>query len=122
VSEHGCAASEQCKATTERLHWAAQKKPEPIPQSQYLIRQECDDIKALLLEKNRRYGDSALSPVRVFSKSDTIEQIKVRIDDKLSRIISGQDDDTEDAVVDLIGYLILLRIAIQQDKAGEVTQ
>jgi hypothetical protein len=93
-----------------------------IPKSQYMIRQECDDIKALLLEKNRRYGNSALAPLRVFSKADGIEQLRVRIDDKLSRIISGQADDSEDVIVDLIGYLILLRVAIQQQKANKKEQ
>ena len=76
-----------------------------------LITAECNAIKGMLLEKNARYGDSALSPVRVFSRADTIEQINVRIDDKLSRIKSGQADDDEDAEKDLIGYLILKRVA-----------
>lgn len=75
------------------------------------IKAECFALCAMLLEKNRQYGDSALSPVRVFSRDDTIEQINVRIDDKLSRIKSGQEDDDEDAEKDLIGYLVLKRIA-----------
>lgn len=74
---------------------------------------ECDAIKKLLLEKNAKYGDSALSPIRVFSKSNSIEQIKVRIDDKLKRIQNQATDEDEDCVLDLIGYLILLRIAIK---------
>lgn len=65
----------------------------------------------MLLAKNRQYGDSALNPVRIFSRSDTVEQIKVRIDDKLSRIARGNGEGNEDAVLDLIGYLIMLRIA-----------
>lgn len=72
---------------------------------------ECDKIKKLLLEKNKRYGNSALEPIRVFSKADPIEQIKVRIDDKLSRIQKSDPNDTEDAVTDLIGYLVLLKVA-----------
>ena len=72
---------------------------------------ECGAIADLLVAKNRRYGNSALEPVRLFSRADAIEQIKVRIDDKLSRIKSGQADDTEDAELDLLGYLVLLRIA-----------
>lgn len=65
----------------------------------------------MLCEKNRKYGDSALNPARIFSKADATEQIKVRIDDKLNRIKNAQDDDTEDAVKDLTGYLILFMIA-----------
>lgn len=77
------------------------------------IRKECDAIKKMLLEKNRKYGNSALDPVRVFSTASKAEQIRVRIDDKLSRMKNLQDDDNEDVVDDLIGYLILLKIAMK---------
>lgn len=79
------------------------------------IEQECDGIKALLLSKNRAYGDAALNPVRIFSKANSVEQIKVRIDDKLSRLARGNDAG-EDVILDLIGYLILLRIAKAKHK------
>lgn len=75
------------------------------------IAQKCDEVKNMLLEKNRMYGNSAIKPLRIFSKADTVEQIKVRIDDKLNRLLSGQMDENEDVVKDLIGYLILLLIA-----------
>lgn len=68
-------------------------------------------IEFMLLEKNRKYGNSALEPLRVFSKADNVEQIKVRIDDKINRLKNQQQDDIEDTVNDLIGYLILLKIA-----------
>jgi hypothetical protein len=79
--------------------------------TQQEIVEECNSIAEMLCEKNRKYGDSALNPVRVFSRCDALEQINVRIDDKLSRLRSAQGDDTEDAEMDLIGYLILKRIA-----------
>jgi heavy metal translocating P-type ATPase len=47
------------------------------PTSADLIAAECDAIKAMLLEKNAAYGDSALDPLRIFSKADPVEQIKV---------------------------------------------
>lgn len=75
------------------------------------IEKECSDIKEMLLSKNKEYGNSALEPVRIFAKSDAQEQIKVRIDDKLNRIMQGKANDTEDTVKDLIGYLTLLRIS-----------
>lgn len=75
-----------------------------------LIRDECASLAAMLVEKNRAYGNSALDPVRVFSKASAVEQILVRIDDKLSRLSRGQAGG-EDVVLDLIGYLVLLRIA-----------
>jgi hypothetical protein len=73
----------------------------------------------MLLDKNRKYGDSALKPVRVFSKASSIEQLKVRLDDKLSRLRNAQDDEDEDVVSDLIGYLILLKVAKLQQKRVE---
>ena len=63
-----------------------------------------------LLQKNRAYGDSALDPVRVFSKANTEEQIRVRMDDKLSRLARGNADG-EDVELDLMGYIVLMRIA-----------
>jgi len=77
---------------------------------QRAIAEECDAIKAMLLEKNRNYGSSALDPVRVFSKASSVEQILVRLDDKLSRLARGNEAD-EDVILDLLGYLVLLRIA-----------
>jgi hypothetical protein len=81
------------------------------PQSQIDICAVCDELKELLLQKNKRYGDSALSPIRVFSKSDNLEQIRVRLDDKLSRLRNAQDDEDEDVITDLIGYLVLYKVA-----------
>ena len=80
----------------------------------------CDDIKQLLLDKNEKYGDSALNPRRIFSKADPVEQLLVRIDDKLSRISDGAGliATDEDVINDLIGYLILLKLALVR-KAGE---
>lgn len=75
------------------------------------IRGECNDHADFLVDKNRKYGNSALEPVRIFSQSDVLEQLRVRIDDKLSRIQSAQLDDDEDVINDLIGYFILYRIA-----------
>jgi len=72
-----------------------------------LIKQTCSELASMLCEKNRKYGNSALEPVRVFSKSDPDEQINVRLDDKLSRIRQGAADDDEDPLWDLMGYLIL---------------
>ena len=74
-----------------------------------MIKRECDMICEMLLMKNRSYGNSALDPVRIFSSADSDEQIRVRIDDKLSRIQRGSNAG-EDVVIDLIGYLILLRV------------
>lgn len=71
---------------------------------------ECEQLAELLLTKNEKYGNSALDPVRVFSKASTQEQLYVRMDDKLSRIGAGAALEDEDPIKDLAGYLILLLI------------
>ena len=77
-----------------------------------LIIDKCEELKDLLLEKNKAYGDSALIPANIFSHLTAVEAIKIRIDDKLKRIENkGISDETEDTVMDLAGYLILLMIA-----------
>lgn len=100
------------------------QQPPELPTTATLIVRECARIRSLLLQKNKRYGDSAINPLRVFSTAPTLEQIKVRIDDKLSRILTdtqnrlnnpdaqpeADPEDDEDTELDLIGYLILLRI------------
>lgn len=93
------------------------------PQVESLIRVECDAIADLLISKNRRYGNSALEPVRIFSRASVVEQILVRIDDKLSRLAKGAGDGgpDEDTVMDLIGYLVLLRVARAVDGQRVVT-
>lgn len=73
------------------------------------IQEVCEEIKAFLLEKNRAYGNSAADPVRIFSKVDPLEQINVRIDDKLSRMARGNEYPGDDTELDLVGYLILKR-------------
>lgn len=83
---------------------------------QLKIQVACDSIKAMLLEKNEAYGNSALDPLRIFSKADSVVQLKVRIDDKLSRIFRGNCAG-EDTIRDLIGYLVLLLIAEEQRAA-----
>jgi hypothetical protein len=81
-----------------------------------LIVRECRDLEGLLLEKNAAYGNSALDPIRLFSKASPIEQLLVRIDDKLSRISRGdfamvKEEDLKVVTKDLLGYLILIRVA-----------
>ena len=73
----------------------------------YGILAACLDITEMLLEKNVAYGNSALNPIRIFSNADDMEQLNVRIDDKLNRIKNKKlyaGDNDED---DLIGYLLL---------------
>ncbi len=79
------------------------------------IRAKCTAIADMLCAKNRAYGNSALEPVRVFARDlDETAQIRVRIDDKLSRLrtqLGSADESLRDTTLDLIGYLVLLEIA-----------
>lgn len=77
----------------------------------------------MLLAKNEAYGDSALNPLNVFSKANAEYGIRQRIDDKLKRIKNaGLNDNTEDTLQDLVGYLILLMIARDERDNMEVHQ
>ena len=88
-----------------------------MEQTQQDIARVCDKVKNLLLEKNMKYGDSALNPIRIMSQASNIEQILVRIDDKLNRLKQGNNllFDDEDVIMDLIGYYVLLKVAIDRD-------
>jgi len=92
------------------------KDRQVLGENQVKIAGLMDEIKTMLLAKNVQYGDSALQPVRVFSTADTTEQIKVRIDDKINRIVQGNDsmESDEDVIKDLIGYLVLLLINMRE--------
>jgi hypothetical protein len=80
-----------------------------LTETQNLISEICDNLKDFLLEKNKNYGNSALEPIRIASKLDSEEQIKIRIDDKLNRIKNSKED-RENDYLDLAGYIVLFMI------------
>ena len=84
----------------------------PFPAKVRAILSEIGDT---LIAKNQQYGNSALEPVRIFSKASATEQIKVRMDDKISRLVRGNGEGDEDAQADLLGYIVLLKIAQSED-------
>ena len=68
-----------------------------------------DSMKDLLLYKNEKYGDSALSPNNIFYKGDSTNSILIRLDDKIGRIKNNPDSTPRvNDVCDIIGYCILL--------------
>lgn len=75
------------------------------------VRTLLDDMATLLVEKNTAYGNSALDPVRIFSKADTLEQLYVRLDDKINRVKQGHEFPGDDTIRDIIGYCTLILIA-----------
>ncbi len=90
----------------------------PTQQTAIEIRKVCNDVADMLIKKNESYGDSALNPIRCFSKVAALEGIRVRLDDKISRLIKGNGSFNEDTEMDIMGYLILLRIARQRAVAA----
>ena len=76
-------------------------------ESQEKIKMICDAMKDLLLYKNEKYGDSALHPNNVFYKGDSVNSIKIRLDDKIGRIKNCTETRVND-VSDVIGYCVLL--------------
>lgn len=90
-----------------------------LNETQKRIAEVCDGIRDLLWRKNAQYGNSAFDPKRVFSKASPLEQILVRIDDKLSQIATtGFSAADEDTLQDLIGYLVLLKVILAQESAA----
>ena len=75
-----------------------------------------EPLAEMLSEKNKAYGNSAFDPVRIFSNVGAKEQLLVRIDDKLSRIARGTEFPGEDTIDDLIGYLIILKMALNEEE------
>ena len=75
-------------------------------------------IGTLLIDKNIQYGDSVMDPIAIFAQGNPQDLVRVRIDDKLSRLKRGNDsiESDIDIVDDLIGYLVLLRIMMGEEK------
>ena len=91
------------------------------PTTQDRIRAKCQALADFLVEKNHAYGDSALHPIGMFARGRASDLIRVRIDDKLNRIRNRPDAFGEDAVQDLLGYLVLFQIAtdIEREQAQQ---
>tara|TARA_A100001201_G_scaffold119296_1_gene102846 strand:- start:323 stop:628 length:306 start_codon:yes stop_codon:yes gene_type:complete len=81
------------------------------------IKKTMDEIRDFLIAKNEQYGDSVMNPIGIFSDCNTDEALRVRIDDKLNRLMQGNDsiETDEDIVKDLIGYLVLLLITMREE-------
>lgn len=103
----------------DNVMWKPDKKlvQYNLDDSAIKIAEIVEEIRTFLLAKNNQYGDSVLQPIRIFSTADKSEQIKVRIDDKLNRLMQGNAslESDEEVIKDLIGYLILLLIHLRYD-------
>jgi hypothetical protein len=97
--------------------------PTAQPDPHAAFRAELDDclseLAEILLEKNRQYGDSALTPVRILSRASAVEGLLTRIDDKLSRMQRGDGTNNADDELDALGYFALLRILRRREKGSK---
>ena len=67
----------------------------------------------LLLYKNRKYGDSAIHPKKIFYKGDSTNSILIRLDDKIGRVMSNTEEKPRvNDVSDIIGYCTLLLVSM----------
>ncbi|MBA9027542.1 nucleotide modification associated domain-containing protein [Peribacillus huizhouensis] len=87
------------------------------------IAQICDEVKELLIRKNRDYGDSF---AKQFAKYGVMSGL-IRMDDKMSRLdnlIGGAQDSVgesvEDTLCDLAGYAILTLLEARKKKRSEI--
>jgi hypothetical protein len=99
------------KKDLENLYNSAQTAP-----AGDLILDAAVEVIDLLIRKNISYGNSALYPNGIFAKGDAVDQLSARLDDKLNRVKNNESFEGEgmlDAVDDIIGYLVLLKIALQ---------
>jgi len=70
-------------------------------------------IQDLLLYKNKLYGDSAISPKKVWYKGSSVDSILIRLNDKQSRIENNPNPIPRvNDVADVIGYCVLLLISM----------
>lgn len=74
-----------------------------------LIETTFENFSRFLIEKNKRYGNSALNPPCIFSNATANNQLCNRLDDKLSRIKHSEELRKND-VADVFGYIALLMI------------
>lgn len=79
------------------------------------------DLEDLLIVKNRSYGNSFAEPVNIFAKGlpkDAL--IRIRLDDKLSRITNGTDELNEDTVQDIMGYFVLWEVLKRRENFNQL--
>ena len=74
------------------------------------IKEIIKEVQDLLIAKNKQYGNSALKPIGVFANGSATDLIKIRL-------IQGDEtiEADEDIVKDLIGYFVLLLIAMRDE-------
>ncbi len=77
------------------------------------IKKKCDEIRDLLVEKNKSYGNAVFDKGVLFNV-DPMYAIQARINDKLNRIKNSNTYLSDNDLMDVTGYLILLQVHMDQ--------
>jgi hypothetical protein len=91
-----------------------------------LINEECSELAALLIAKNKDYNNTAIYPLSFLSNISPQERLKVRIDDKLTRLMhlfknpNPNFESLDDNITDACGYLLLLKLIRRLEKEGKL--
>jgi len=87
-------------------------------QVESLIRKHMIEYGNFLIKKNRAYGNSAFEAINIYSKGSALDLMKLRMDDKLKKMLKGSDltDEKEDAAKDFCGYWHLMEILKEIEK------
>ena len=90
-----------------------------------ILVKEVQELTSLIVAKNARYGNSALTPPALCPVLTAKEGIQVRLGDKFARmrqlVDSGEDvaeEPLRDTVRDIIGYCLLWLIADEEERKG----
>ena len=90
--------------------------------TQQAIKDFFDGIGKMVVEKNKRYGNSALDPLNIFAKhvkqfdDPIMKNMLVRLDEKLNRI-KNADELRDNDMLDIAGYFALFFV-----KQGKTTE
>ena len=79
-----------------------------------LIRKHFKEYAEFIIKKNHAYGNSVFENLNVFGTGTSLSIIKIRMDDKLKKMIKGSNlsegGEKEDAGKDFCGYWHLMKI------------
>lgn len=85
-----------------------------VTETQQKIKDILSGMTDLLLYKNKKYGDSAINPKKIFYKGDSTNSILIRLDDKIGRVMSNTEEKPRvNDVADIIGYCTLLLVSMR---------
>jgi len=91
-----------------------------IDESNKHIAQFCDDIKTFLIEKNTKHKNAALTKTPGLFPISLSTNIRVMLNHKLEHLAIDLNDD---AIRDVSGYFVLLRIALARESyVAETTE